>query len=82
MKTTVEIADPLLRKARKLAKDRKTTLREVLETALRREIAEAARARKPFRLKRATFRGEGLQPGVDLSNWDQVRSIVYDGRGE
>jgi hypothetical protein len=81
MKTTVEIADPLLREARKLARERRTTLRSLLESALRRELADRAHPRKPFRLKIHTFRGKGLQPGVDLENWERIRAITYEGRG-
>jgi hypothetical protein len=81
MKTTVEIADPLLREAKRLARERRTTLRSLLESALRRELADRVRPRKPFRLKIQTFRGKGLQPGVDLENWDQIRAMAYEGRG-
>jgi hypothetical protein len=81
MKTTVEIADPLLREAKKLARERRTTLRSLLESALRRELADRARPRRAFRLKIHTFHGKGLQPGVDLENWERVRALTYEGRG-
>ncbi len=36
----------------------------------------------PVGFKRsASYRGEGVQPGVDLERWDQVRGLIYQGRG-
>jgi hypothetical protein len=43
MKTTVEIADPLLREARKIAARERTTLRALVEQGLRRVVAERTR---------------------------------------
>ena len=54
MKTTIEISDPLLREARKLAAREGVTLRALVERGLRRVVAET----KPdpaFKLRRASF---------------------------
>jgi len=80
MKTTVDIADPLLDEAKKLAAAEQTTLRNLVEDGLRRVIADRKRTRK-FRLRRATFKGKGLQPDVAAAGWDSVRELVYKGRG-
>ena len=82
MKTTIEISDALLEEAKRLARERGTTLRAVLEAALRREVAAPAEPRKKFKLRDGSFRGEGVQPGIDLSDWSQIRRIIYEGRGE
>jgi hypothetical protein len=80
MKTTVEISDSLLDEARKVAAREGVTLRAMVERGLHRVIDEAARA-EPFNLRRATFRGNGLQPEYRDASWEAVRDAVYRGRG-
>jgi hypothetical protein len=80
MKTTIEISDPLLRAARKLAAREGVTLREVVERGLRRVVTET-KPTAPFKLPRASFRGEGLQPGVREGSWERLRELTYEGRG-
>jgi hypothetical protein len=78
MKTTVEISDPLLQEARKLARRKGTTLRALIEQGLRRMLAE----KKPaFRLRDASFGGNGLRPELRDAGWDQLREMIYEGRG-
>ena len=81
MKTTIDVSDALFREARRLAQERGTTLRAVVESGLRREIEAGRAPKKRFRLRDASIRGQGLQPGIDLSNWDQILSLIYEGRG-
>jgi hypothetical protein len=80
MKTTVEIPDALLAEARKLAARERTTVRALIEQGLRRVIGERERA-GPFRLRKATFQGDGLQPGVAAASWERIRDMAYEGRG-
>ena len=80
MKTTVEIPDALLEEARKLASREGTTVRALVEEGLRRVIAERER-RGAFRLRKATFKGDGLQPHVAGSPWERIRDMAYEGRG-
>jgi len=80
MKTTVEISEPLMRDARKAAEREGRTLRSLLEEGLREVLAGRERKRK-FRLRDGSFRGKGLQPGVDLSDWETIRSLIYEERG-
>ncbi|MBM3502469.1 MAG: DUF2191 domain-containing protein [Alphaproteobacteria bacterium] len=80
IKTTIEISDPLLRQARKLAEREGVTLRTIVERGLNRVVSEA-RAGEPFRLRRASVKGDGLQPGVAEGTWAQVREMIYEGRG-
>jgi len=78
MKTTVEIADSLLEEAKVIASHEDTTLRKLIEDGLRRELAERKQRRK-FHLRRASFKGKGMQPGV--ASWDRIRDLAYEGRG-
>jgi hypothetical protein len=80
MKTTVEISDSLLREARKLAAREGVTLRALMERGLRRVVAETSQG-APFRLRRASFKGEGRQAGLDEASWDRLRDLAYEGRG-
>lgn len=80
MKTTVEISDPLLREARKLAEREGVTLRALVERGLRRVVAETKPAHA-FKLRRASFKGKGLQADLRDAPWDKLRDRVYEGRG-
>lgn len=79
VKTTVEISDALLDEAKRVASRESSTLRELIEEGLRRSIDDR-KGRKAFHLRRASYRGRGLQPGVS-PEWDHLRAIVYEGRG-
>jgi hypothetical protein len=80
MKTTVEISDPLLREARKLAAREGVTLRTLIERGLQRVVTET-KQNAPFKLRRASVKGKGLQPGAQNASWDQLRDLSYEGRG-
>jgi hypothetical protein len=80
MKTTIEIADSLLREAKRVAAREGTTLRALIEHGLRRALAERKR-RAGFRLRRATFKGHGLRPDVRDLGWERLREMGYQGRG-
>lgn len=80
MKTTVEISDPLLREARKLAAREGVTLRTLIERGLHRVIIETKES-APFKLRRASVKGKGLQTGVRNASWEQLLDMAYEGRG-
>ena len=80
MKTTVEIPDTLLDAARKVAARQETTLRVLIIEGLRRIIAERKGAGS-FRLRKASFRGTGLQADVAGTSWERIRDMAYEGRG-
>jgi len=81
MKTTIDIADPLLDKARRIAAQEGTTVKALVEAGLRRVIEDRDR-RGRFRLRRASFKGRGLQPGARDLTWDRLREMAYEGRGD
>ena len=79
-KTTLDISDPLLRDAKKLAAAEGTTLRALVEQGLRNLVTERKRGPRPFRLRKASFGGHGLNPDLD-GGWPLIRDLSYEGRG-
>lgn len=80
MKTTVEIADSLVASAKRLAAERGTTLRALVETGLRRVLEESERGQS-FQLRDASFAGRGLQQPFRDGDWERIRDATYEGRG-
>lgn len=80
MKTTVEISDALLEEARKVAARDKTSVRDLIERGLRKILVER-KSMRDFQLRKVTFKGKGLQPGVVEGDWEQIRDLIYEKRG-
>lgn len=80
MKTTVEISDSLLKEAQDLARRNKTTLRALLESGLRRELAQRSQ-RADFHLPDASVGGQGMNVEFQGAGWEQVREAAYGDRG-
>lgn len=78
VKTTIEIADPLLKEAKRYAAIHELTLRQVMEAGLRAVLATPESSRRPFRLKKCTFKGKGM---VKDFTWPEIRSAIYEGHG-
>jgi hypothetical protein len=81
MKTTIDIPDALLRQAKRLAAQEDTTLKELIEGALRDKLARARAKPAPGPVTTHTFRGRGLQPGASFDDWATLRGMIYEGRG-
>ena len=81
--TDVDIAafrsDPLLRDAKKLAAREGTTLRALVEQGLRQVVSDAKHRSQPFRLRKVSFRGDGLNPEFAEAGWDRIRDLSYEG---
>ena len=75
MKTTIEIADDLLERAKLQARRENKTLREIIEEALRSQLR--AKSAKPFRLQRHPFKGNGLGPAIVEGRWETIRDLIY-----
>ncbi len=80
MKTTVHIPDSLLEEARKIAGQEHTSIKALIEEGLRRTI-DNRKQNRVFRLRKATFKGNGLQSDVDGASWDRIRELSYGDRG-
>jgi hypothetical protein len=80
MRTSIELPDPILKRAKRVARQRGTTLRALIEEGLRKVLDEAEPVR-PFRLRDASFGQEGLVDGLTDGDWDRIRDLSYEGRG-
>jgi hypothetical protein len=82
MKTTVELPDDLLLAAKRRALESRTTLRHILERALRRELRQAGGrpTRRPRRIRWVTSAG-GLPPGLEVSDRSQMWDWIQGERG-
>ena len=78
MRTTVDISDALLDSARRVARERGSTLSRLVDDALRRELSAGAEPAAPVEIP--VFRGgSGLAPGVDLSSNRSIQEFFDDG---
>jgi len=80
MKTTIDIPAPVLDEVRKLAEREGTTVKALVERGLRRVLADD-RKRSAFTLRKASFKGRGLRPGLENASWDRLRELAYEGHG-
>ncbi len=82
MRTTVDIDDDLLRRAKEQAARSGRTLTSVLEDGLRLALAAG---RKPSRKGRVRLpvstQKPGLCPGVDLDSWAGLLDVMGEDRG-
>ncbi len=60
----------------------KTTV-EISDSLLEEARKVAARRRRggAFRLRKASFKGKGLQPGAAGASWERLREMAYEARG-
>jgi predicted transcriptional regulator len=66
MKITIRINDQLYRLATQLADNTHRSISEVVEEALRETL------RPTVKIKLPTFKGNGLQPGIDLDDTNSL----------
>jgi hypothetical protein len=75
MKTTLDIADPLLRKARKVAARERTTLRALVEQGLRQVMLRRSGGGLSACARQAS------RDGVGDAGWERLRDLAHEGRG-
>ena len=79
MKTTVDLPDELLIRAKKRAAETRTPLRVLIERGLRRELASSSvhkRARRTPRKVKWVVAPGGLPPGLDVSDRSSLLSWI------
>ena len=74
MKTTIEIADSLLIRAKARAREQRITLRSLIEKSLAATLDQSVPA---TRVKPVTFKGKGLSRDFTDASWDKIRDAIY-----
>lgn len=74
MKTTVELSDNLLLRAKKRAQEESLTLRALIEKSLAATLSEP---QKEAVVQPVTFKGKGLSPEFEDASWEQIRDAIY-----
>jgi hypothetical protein len=80
MRTTIRLDDELLTAAKRAALERGTTLTAVIEDALRRALMPSTESKHEDAVL-PSFRGNGLQPGVDLDDAASLLDLMEERRG-
>jgi hypothetical protein len=81
MKTTLEIADPLLDQVRRIAARDGETLRSLVEQGLRKVVAERSAKAKPFKLRDVSVGTPGKPSRYEELSWEEKRALMYEGHG-
>ena len=79
MKTTVDLPDSLLDRARKVAAREGTSIRALIEESLQRVLADHEKG-APFSLRHVTFGGQGLHPDLRGRAWSDILDTSYGER--
>jgi hypothetical protein len=79
MKTTIDIAEAVLKEAKLIAAREGTTLRSLVEEGLRRVVED--RAKSGLRLRDASYGSGGGVPGVDPDDWMSIKHLVRGAGG-
>jgi hypothetical protein len=80
MKTTIEISDDLLSRAKQFGRRQGKTLRALVEDGLRHVLKRETRV-ETRRVKPVVFRKGGLSREFMDAPWSAVRDEIYRGRG-
>jgi len=81
VKTTVDIAEDMLREAKLIAAREGTTLRALVEEGLRHVIDERAKQKTGFRMRDGSYGSGGGVPGIDPDDWMSIKHIVRGAGG-
>ncbi len=74
MKTTIEIADNLLIRAKNRAREKKITLRSLIEESLATTLDQPLAS---TRVVPVTFKGKGITREFEGASWDKIRDAIY-----
>lgn len=80
MKTTIDITDDLVVKAKELAAKRGSTLRAIIEQGIRMTL-EDEKDFEEFQLPDKSVQGNGLQREFRNKSWSDLREAAYEGHG-
>jgi hypothetical protein len=80
MKTTVEISDALLARAKRLAQKTNQPVRALIEEGLRRVLDDAAAVRAAYELPDRSVGTPGDHNPLEGLAWSDLRNEIYGGR--
>ena len=75
MRTTLDLADELLRRAKRRAADEGTSVKDIVERALRSFLEPPRGKRSKYTLRLKAF-SSPLREGVDLEDWGRLRDLM------
>jgi hypothetical protein len=81
VKTTVDIAESMLKEAKLIAAREGITLRALVDEGLRHVIEERAKQKSGFRLRDASYGSGGGVPGFDPDDWMSIKHLVRGAGG-
>jgi hypothetical protein len=76
MRTTITLPDHLFAEARRRAAETGRSLTAFIADAVRESLARRTEARASHPVRLTTFRGSGLQPGVDLDDSAALHDLI------
>jgi hypothetical protein len=79
MRITFRLDDDLLDELRRCAAEERTTMTALLDQAVRELVTRRKQLRERPRVLLLTFKGRGLQPGVDLDDTSALLDLMDRG---
>jgi hypothetical protein len=77
VRTTVDLSDDLFIELKRVAAESRRTLKELIEDAIRCSLARGTPTGRTKESQRIiTFRGRGVQPGVNLDSMRELLDIM------
>jgi hypothetical protein len=80
MKTTIDIADDLFLRTKRVSKERGVPMRELFAEGLAHVLETWDQTPTPH-IQPVTFKGHGLSTEFVEGSWQKIRDAAYDGRG-
>ena len=80
MKTSIELSNELVQEAQSFATKRQTTVDALTELGLN-LVLNDLRQPDTHKMKDASVRGFGLQPGQENLSWPEIRAMIYECHG-
>lgn len=77
MKSTIDIPESLLQRAKLFAKKRPLTLREVACEGSESIISQEKSTSSPYTFNGKLVEGKGLHPEFKDADWAQIRAAIY-----
>jgi len=70
-----------MREMKEQARVSHSTMREMMEAALRIYLDQLKKPRDQFTFRNHSFKGNGVCEGIEEGAWEQIRGKIYEGRG-